>query len=466
MYGYHCHAINEVQKGGGPAYRERYVGPYLSDPLPFGIYAMMMLILALLSGFFALLNNSLSRNSPVRSKDQNETIYENSKFLTKLYADTKRYQMTCQLGMFLPVLGLGWFSEPAIAFRLAPILEYAGLSALLAGWLSTVCAILVITLVYLVLGHVIPAALPYRFQELILQRTGGFLIVFSVLMTPLVWMLSRGMKSPQSKGGGQHSSNAKARVQSEEFIGLMKAGKNDGIIDPFEYTLLDNIFDFSKTTAREIMIPRTEMICLNTEWTVQENLKIASIQMRTRYPVCTGDKDQIIGFVHLKDLFMSGMEEYLTTIRPILTVPESTSIAVLLKQMKTARTQIAIVIDEYGGTSGLVTLEDIVEEILGEIQDEFDNERPLVEYMGASEYSIDGLILLEELKQMLSLELEETGYDTLGGWMLSMLESFPPRPGEFVIYGSHKYCIEEVDHHRISRIKLIKGFVKMEEPGA
>ncbi|WP_225229200.1 hemolysin family protein [Paenibacillus gallinarum] len=218
--------------------------------------------------------------------------------------------------------------------------------------------------------------------------------------------------------------------------------------------LSQNLLEFSSRTAKEIMIPRTEMICLNTEWSVHENLKTASIEMRTRYPVCRGDKDHIIGFVHIKDLFMSGMEDYIRTIRPILSIPESTSIDLLLKQMKESKTQISIVIDEYGGTSGLVTLEDIVEEIVGEIQDEFDNERPLVEYLGEDVYSIDGLMLIEDLNQHFDLCLEDIQYDTIGGWLFSELESSSPQKGEYIIKAGFRYVIEEMEHLRISRILL------------
>ncbi|WP_454191649.1 hemolysin family protein [Paenibacillus sp. Marseille-Q7038] len=218
--------------------------------------------------------------------------------------------------------------------------------------------------------------------------------------------------------------------------------------------LSQNILEFSSRTAREIMIPRTEMICLNTEWSIHENLKTASIEMRTRYPVCRGDKDHIIGFVHIKDLFMSGMEDYIRAIRPILSIPESTSIDLLLKQMKESKTQISIVIDEYGGTSGLVTLEDIVEEIVGEIQDEFDNERPLVEYLGDDVYSIDGLMLIEDLNKHFDLCLEDIQYDTIGGWLFSELESSSPQKREYIIKEGFQYVIEEMEHLRISRILL------------
>lgn len=159
----------------------------------------------------------------------------------------------------------------------------------------------------------------------------------------------------------------------------MKESHKSGFIDNTELTLFDNIFEFADTQAREIMIPRTEINCLYTNMSFEENQKILETEMHTRYPVCEGDKDNIIGFIHIKDMIRPHSEPYKLKqlIRPITSVPESIQISSLLKIMQKKKAQMVILIDEYGGTSGLVTLEDIMEEIVGEIQDEFDEERPI-----------------------------------------------------------------------------------------
>ncbi|WP_211748321.1 hemolysin family protein, partial [Paenibacillus sp. Marseille-Q4541] len=334
--------------------------------------------------------------------------------LSSARESTHLYANACRIGMILPLIGVGMMVEFVISnHHLSLWIMDTGMNVMTAEWIFRILAAGIVALLFITCCKFVP--------KVLFEKLSGY-------------FLNRRRNTPD--------------------LDLKKSS-----------LLSQNILDFSSRTAREIMIPRTEMICLNTDWTIHENLKIASIEMRTRYPVCTGDKDHIIGFVHIKDLFMSGIEDYAATIRPILSVPESTSIDLLLKQMKDSKTQISIVIDEYGGTSGLVTLEDIVEEIVGEIQDEFDNERPLVEYLGDDTYSVDGLMLIEELNAHLDLSLTDCQYDTLGGWLFSEFESFPPQKGDCIINGSYQFCIEEMEHLRISRILLTRQHVSNEQTG-
>jgi CBS domain containing-hemolysin-like protein len=202
------------------------------------------------------------------------------------------------------------------------------------------------------------------------------------------------------------------------------------------------------------MIPRTEMICLYVNLPFTENRGIAISEMHTRYPVCDPDKDNIIGFVHIKDLLKADAEftDLKPLIRPITSVPESMQISVLLKLMQKKRTQMALLIDEYGGTSGIVTFEDIVEEIVGEIQDEFDEERAGIEKKDEHTHSIDGLLLIEEVNSFFGLEIENDDYDTIGGWLYSQIE-IPPTKNQRVTYNEQfEFIIEETDHLRISRV--------------
>ena len=250
-----------------------------------------------------------------------------------------------------------------------------------------------------------------------------------------------------------------AHNEGTKFRILMKESHKSGMIDNTELALgkMDNIFDFSDTHAREIMIPRTEMICLSVGAPFAENKEIALEQMHTRYPVCDGDKDNIIGFVHIKDLLKAGpeLQDIGQIIRPMTTVPDSMQISSLLKLLQKNKTQIAILIDEYGGTSGLVTLEDIMEEIVGEIQDEFDEEeRPDVEQRDERTFSLSGLMLLEEVNSTFGLDIPTEDYDTLGGWLYSQIE-IPPKRGLRIDVTDHvQLVIEETDHLRISRVEL------------
>ncbi|MFF2015177.1 hemolysin family protein [Paenibacillus sp. NPDC058177] len=438
----------------------------MSDPLPGILNVGLMILLVLLNGFFVSVEYAMVK---VRSGRIDSLIEEGSKRALSakpIVHNLDAYLSACQLGITLASLALGWLGEPAIATLVGPLLVSLGFGATTVYVISLIIAFMLITVLHIVLGELAPKTIAVNKAEAVLLLTAGPMNVFYKLMFPFIWVvnnLARGLLrlfrlTPPSELGTAHT--------EEEIRILMQESNKSGLIDNTEMTLVDNIFEFADTMAREIMIPRTEMICLNNHLSVEENINIAFEGMRTRYPVCDGDKDHILGFIHIKDLIRERVPQYHELIRPILTVPESIQISALLKVMQRAKTQIAILIDEYGGTSGMVTLEDIMEEIVGEIQDEFDEERPGVEKLGEDEYSIDGLMLIEEINDLLGLHMETDDYDTLGGWLYSKLEVNPPQMGQTITFDNHLFSVEEIDHKRISRIKLLKVEILAEEAGA
>ncbi|TGV12014.1 HlyC/CorC family transporter, partial [Mesorhizobium sp. M00.F.Ca.ET.186.01.1.1] len=245
---------------------------------------------------------------------------------------------------------------------------------------------------------------------------------------------------------------------------LVSESHKSGLIDQTELMLVDNIFDFSETMAREIMVPRTDMVVLNVRDPFDENVRLVQNGRFTRYPVVDGDKDHVVGSLHIKDMLTGLLEgehsDLKTLMRPVLTVPETISISRLLTMLQKQRGQMAIIIDEYGGTAGLVTLEDIMEEIVGDIQDEFDDERPEVEKNDGM-LSLDGRMLLEEVGDYLDLELESSEVDTLAGWIYMQIDH-PPRVGDRVREGKFEFVVGEVDHYRITRV-LVKKMPNAEE---
>ena len=230
---------------------------------------------------------------------------------------------------------------------------------------------------------------------------------------------------------------------------------------------MDNIFDFAERHVNEVMIPRTDMVCLYVQDPFEVNLEKALTEQLTRYPVCDPDKDNIIGFVHIKDLLAAlskGQTPALQEIvREVTAVSEAMPISNLLMLLQKNKGQIAIVIDEYGGTAGLVTVEDILEEIVGEIQDEFDEERPFIEVREDHMHSVDGRLLLEEVNDVFGLNIDEKDVDTLGGWVSSQVE-MPPRIGQQISYAGTEFVIEEVDNMRITRVLVRTSEVAEPEP--
>ncbi|WHY17014.1 hemolysin family protein [Paenibacillus sp. G2S3] len=438
----------------------------MSDPLPGILHVGLIILLVLLNGFFVSVEYAMVK---VRSGRIDTLIEEGSKKALKarsIVRNLEGYLSACQLGITLASLALGWLGQPAIANLVGPLLGSLGFGVTSVNVVSLIIALMFITILHIVLGELAPKTIAVNKAESVLLLTSGPMNVFYKIMYPVIWIvngLARGLLrifrlAPASELGTAHT--------EEEIRIIMQESNKSGFIDNTEMALVDNIFEFVDTMAREIMIPRTEMICLNNNLSTEENLEIAFDGMRTRYPVCDGDKDHILGFIHIKDLIRDRAQSYHKLIRPILTVPESIQISALLKVMQRAKTQIAILIDEYGGTSGMVTLEDIMEEIVGEIQDEFDEERPGVEKLGEDEHSIDGLMLIEEINDLLGLHMETEDYDTIGGWLYSKLEVNPPQKGQSVEFDDHLFIVEETDNKRISRIKLLKLQLLTEEAGA
>ena len=276
-------------------------------------------------------------------------------------------------------------------------------------------------------------------------------------MYPFVWVLNHIAAGILKLFGIKLANDVEAAHSEDEIRSLMEESHKQGYINQTELTLVDNIFDFAERNAREVMIPRTDMVCLYTEDSFEKNLEVALTEQLTRFPICAPDKDNIIGFVHIKDLFAavaSGEKPEVQSIaRKIIAVPESMPLSNLLKLLQKHRSQIALVVDEYGGTSGMVTVEDILEEIVGEIQDEFDEERPAIEERDLNLYSVDAKLLLEEINDILGLELVSDSFDTIGGWLYSKIE-IPPKVDEKIQFNGDEYIVEEVDNVRITRVLI------------
>ncbi|AZN42245.1 hemolysin family protein [Paenibacillus albus] len=430
-----------------------------SDPLPLFLSILLIVVLVFLNGFFVAAEFAMVK---VRSSRIDTLVLDGNRrarFASQLTSNLDAYLSACQLGITLASLGLGWVGEPAIGHVIEPLLKSLHLGEVAVSTVSFVLAFSIITIMHIVLGELAPKTYAIRKAEPVTLWTAMPLIAFHKLMYPFIFLLNGTANWLLKRIGIEPAAEHESAHTEEEIRILMKESHKSGLIDNTELTLVDNIFDFAETHAREIMIPRTEMTCLYANLSFEENQAIALKEMHTRYPVCDGDKDNIIGFVHIKDLLkvtQQGLSDFRIITRPMTTVPDSMHISALLKLMQKKKTQIAILIDEYGGTSGLVTLEDIMEEIVGEIQDEFDEERPDIEPREDDSHSINGMMLIEEVNSYFGLEIESDDYDTIGGWMYAQIEN-PPTKGERVVHpDGFEFVIEETDHLRISRIVIRK----------
>ncbi|WP_027406930.1 hemolysin family protein [Anaerovibrio sp. RM50] len=422
------------------------------------IKLIIIVILVGLNGFFVASEFAIVKMRMSRLNSMIEAGNRRAIYAKPLVEHVDVSLSVTQLGITLASLGLGLLGEPTISRVLEPVFEFIGLGGTLATTISFIIAFSLVTAATIIIGELIPKNVAIQQVERVMMAIAFPLMFFQKIMYPSVWVLNKVAVFVARLFGIDISNNGDEVAHTEDEIRrLMEESHKQGYIDKTELDFVDNVFDFADRNVREIMIPRTDMVCLYLEDSFEENIKVAMEEHLTRYPVCGEDKDDIVGFLHIKDLMQSLYKRRRPVLRKLvrrtLVVPETMKISMLLKMMQKQRSQLAIVVDEYGGTSGMVTIEDVIEEIVGEIQDEFDQERPSIEKRSDLIYSIDAMLLLEEVSDIFEMEIEADNIDTIGGWLYNNVQS-PPMIGMKSTCDSVDFFVEEIDNLRITRILL------------
>jgi len=420
----------------------------------------LVVLLVLVNGFFVAAEFAMVK---IRGSRLTQLINEGSKMavvVQKITLKLDSYLSACQFGITLASLGLGWAGEPFIATLIAPLFSKFGLSQATIHTIAYAIAFSIITMMHIVLGELAPKSLAIQKTESVSLWLAYPLMFFYKVTYPATWILNH-LSNLILKTVGLEPSMESEQAHSEEEIRiLVEESHKSGLINKAESVLFDNVFDFSDTVAREAMIPRTSAAILYAHDSYEKNLEKILSTRHTRFPVADGDKDNIIGFVHVTDFYAesckTGNKDLKKILRKILKVPESMELSHVLKLMQKSRTLIAIVVDEFGGTAGIITLEDIIEEIVGEIQDEFDNERPTFEEIEDG-YSVDGRLLIEDLNNYIGTEISNEDIDTVGGFVFTSLEGANPETGKEITYKDYTFEITEMDGNRISRILIVKS---------
>ncbi len=420
---------------------------------------IIVILLVFMNGFFVATEFAMVKVRKSRIETLAMEGNRNAKHTLKVVKDLNSYLSACQLGITLASLGLGWVGEPAFAEMLRPLINLFNLPEITLHSISVVLGFSIITGLHIVLGELAPKSLAIINTENIAMYTALPLIAFYRLTYPIMWTFNHSTNLVLKIFGISQINEQEAAHTDEEIKLLVEDSYKHGLIDQTELTFVDNIFDFSEKTVRDIMIPRTDMACIFIEDTFDEIINYALEEQLTRYPVCRDSKDNVIGFIHIKDLYklkFEGNDNIEGIIREIKFVPESLSISELFKTFKKEKAQMAIIIDEFGGTAGLVTTEDILEEIVGEIQDEFDDdgEEEIRETDNGS-YVVDGKVLIGDINELLDTNIEAENIDTIGGWIYSQLKSYL-KPKEKINYDKYEFIILKCDRKRINQV-LIKN---------
>ncbi|WP_270940178.1 hemolysin family protein [Romboutsia lituseburensis] len=420
---------------------------------------LLVIFLVFLNGFFVATEFAMVKVRKSRIETLELEGNKRAKNTLIVIKDLNSYLSACQLGITLASLGLGWIGEPAVLKLLMPIFNLFNLPASAAHSVAFIIAFSIITGCHIVFGELVPKSLAIISSEKIALSTASPLIFFYKLTYPVMWIFNHSTNWILKIFGLSQIDEHEAVHTDEEIKLLVEESYNHGLVDKTELTLVDNIFDFSNKTVKEIMVPRTDITNIFIEDSFDDIISYTLNEQLTRYPVCKENKDNVIGFIHIKDLYRQKIEgndrDIKNIIREIKLVTESMLISELLRIFKKEKVQVALVIDEYGGTSGLVTIEDILEEIVGEIQDEFDEEEDAIIKTEDNTYIVDGKVLIEDISQLLYIDINDQNIDTIGGWAYSQLDSYPKENDKF-IYKNYEFIILKCNRKRINKL-LIKS---------
>ncbi|MBX9971807.1 hemolysin family protein [Cytobacillus firmus] len=372
------------------------------------------------------------------------------------------YLSACQLGITITALGLGWLGEPTIERLLHPVFESINLQASLTHILSFVIAFSVVTFLHVVIGELAPKTFAIQKAEAITLSFSKPLILFYRIMYPFIWILNGSARIITGLFGLKPVSESEMAHSEEELRIILSESLKSGEINPSEYQYVDRIFEFDNRIAKEIMVPRTEIVTLPEDSSLAEILYLILNERYTRYPVTAGDKDNILGIINVKEILTDcvrkkceGKHPLRQYIKPVIRVIETIPIHDLLLRMQKERSHMAILLDEYGGTAGVVTVEDILEEIVGEIRDEFDaDELPFVQKSGENHYILDAKLLISEANDLLGTSLSDDDVDTIGGWI--MTQKYDVTQGDFIEEEGFRFIIKEMEGHHISYIEVVK----------
>ncbi len=423
---------------------------------------ILVVLLIALTSFFVAAEFAIVK---VRDSRILQLIQEgNKKAITanKVIHNLDGYLSACQLGITLTALALGWIGKPAVSDVIEPLFLYFNFSPPVVEGLSFIIGFSTISFLHVVVGELAPKTLAIQRAEQVTMWVSSPLIWFYKIMYPAIWLLN-GSARAIVKFMGLQSVSEHHQIHSEEEIRMILLQSHEGgEITQSELLFARNSLHFADRVASEVMVPRTDMVCLYTNLSWEKNLKIMTEEKYARYPVCDGDKDQIIGYVNTKDLCFGGqtnltmiqLEGFLKqSLRKVMIVTELTSIDEILKKMQKNHTQLAVVVDEYGGTAGLLTIEDILEEIVGEIQDEHDEERNIIEELDNGRYSLDARLPIADFNRKFDQSLKADGVFTLGGWFLEKSHK-RPELGQSVAHQNLRFTITEYENNTIRRLEI------------
>lgn len=417
----------------------------------------LALLLVALNGFFVAAEFALAKVRPTQIEPYAAKGEKRGKVAANMITHLDAYLSATQLGITLASIALGWVGEPAFAWIVEPLVSHIpGAGPALVHSVALTASFVAVSILHIIFGELVPKSVAIRLPAGTTLWLALPLYLFYWIAFPAIWLLNHTANGILRLIGIRPASEHEI-AHSEEEIRLLLASQQGSHLSDEKRDLLGNVFELSDRIARQVMVPRADVVYLSTTRSLEENLALARRSGHTRFPLCDGDLDRIVGLIHIKDLFRAEAAalDLRRMARPLKFVPETTALDRLLARMRAERLHLAAVLDEYGGVAGIVTLENVIEEIVGPIQDEFDAEKPELVDKGDGTYQVSGAMLVVDLEDELGLELSDRDEDTIAGVVLSELGR-RPRLGDRVELAGVRLEVLEVQGTRIRSLRLTR----------
>jgi CBS domain containing-hemolysin-like protein len=421
---------------------------------------LAIVALVFLNGFFVAAEFALVKTRMSQLEALAEEGNARAAAAQKVAGDLDAYLSACQLGITLASLGLGWIGEPFLAKMLQPFFHLAGISSsTVITSVSFLLAFSIITFLHIVLGEQAPKILAIRKSVPATLLVSGPLRLFYTVFKPAIWLLNASSNwvlrhifrtEPVQEGEIVHS-------EEELRLILDESGRADEV-SPIGREILVNALDMRRRVVRDIMTPRGEVVYLDLEESFDDNIKKAIESRHTRFPLCRGHLDDTVGLVHIKELvplMRDPVPDLMKIRRELIPVPEMMSLEKLLNLFLAKHAHLAMVVDEYGGTVGMVTMENVLEELVGDIQDEFDMETAEFRRINENEFVVAGGLGLYELRDLADIELENADVSTVGGYVTQLLGHLP-KQGEQVPIEDYRVTVTQTDGRRVNQLHFKK----------
>ncbi|MGI0407189.1 hemolysin family protein [Helicobacter himalayensis] len=432
------------------------------DPYHSGFLVLLAFILVFVNAFFVVSEFAIVKVRRSKLEELAKNGVKNASLALKITSSLDTYLSATQLGITLASLALGWVSQDGIGKLITYFFAFAfdGENAII-HIISITISFVFITLLHVVLGELVPKSIAIAKTESMVLFIAKPLHYFWIAFYPFIHLFDLLALFFLKRLGITQAKEGELAHSEEELKIIVGESLKGGYIDSIEGEIIKNAVDFSDILAKEIMTPRKDMVCLNAKDSYEENLKIVLETNHTRYPYYTDSKDNILGMIHIRDLLESLVEkkerDMLSLVRKMIIVPESAHISEILTTMKRQQIHTALVVDEFGGTSGLLTMEDIIEEVMGDISDEHDLKVSEYKQLSENTYEVSGKLDIESFEEMLGVQIDETNdHLTIGGYIFGLLGRLP-EVGDTCSAHSCEFEVIEMDNTRIQKLKVTKN---------